>query len=157
MLLMIDNYDSFTYNLVQYFGELGADVRVYRNDQISVQQIEELQPDQIVMLNPGRTCGALEVRQVIAENGGPADAVVVEAQTLVYACRRNATEVHVFGLKDEVACAGDGGADRSGRRFKSPAGNGADGVIPVNGCPVGHRFAAGRTQHQGDQRRPLCS
>jgi hypothetical protein len=39
MLLMIDNYDSFTYNLVQYFGELGADVRVFRNDEITVEQI----------------------------------------------------------------------------------------------------------------------
>ena len=41
MLLMIDNYDSFTYNLVQYFGELGVDVRTYRNDAISLEQIEE--------------------------------------------------------------------------------------------------------------------
>lgn len=52
MLLMIDNYDSFTYNLVQYFGELGADVQVFRNDQISIQQIEKLQPAQIV-ISPG--------------------------------------------------------------------------------------------------------
>ncbi len=52
MLLMIDNYDSFTYNLVQYFGELGADVQVYRNDQITPEQIEALQPDQIV-ISPG--------------------------------------------------------------------------------------------------------
>jgi anthranilate synthase component 2 len=52
MLLMIDNYDSFTYNLVQYFGELGADVRVYRNDEIEVGFIEELRPDQIV-ISPG--------------------------------------------------------------------------------------------------------
>jgi len=52
MLLMIDNYDSFTYNLVQYLGELGADVRVFRNDQISVQEIEDLQPEQIV-ISPG--------------------------------------------------------------------------------------------------------
>lgn len=52
MLLMIDNYDSFTYNLVQYFGELGADVQVYRNDQITVEQIEGLQPDHIVV-SPG--------------------------------------------------------------------------------------------------------
>ncbi|MFA7097950.1 MAG: anthranilate/aminodeoxychorismate synthase component II, partial [Gammaproteobacteria bacterium] len=44
MLLMIDNYDSFTYNLVQYFGELGADVRVYRNDQITLDEVEELAP-----------------------------------------------------------------------------------------------------------------
>jgi len=52
MLLMIDNYDSFTYNLVQYLGELGADVRVYRNDSISLQEIEELQPERIV-ISPG--------------------------------------------------------------------------------------------------------
>lgn len=52
MLLMIDNYDSFTYNLVQYFGELGADVVVHRNDQITVQQIEKLAPKYIV-ISPG--------------------------------------------------------------------------------------------------------
>jgi len=52
MLLMIDNYDSFTYNLVQYFGELGADVRVHRNDQISIDEMESLQPDHIV-ISPG--------------------------------------------------------------------------------------------------------
>ena len=52
MLLMIDNYDSFTYNLVQYFGELGADVRVFRNDEISVDQIAALAPAQIVV-SPG--------------------------------------------------------------------------------------------------------
>ena len=52
MLLMIDNYDSFTYNLVQYFGELGQDVRVFRNDQITVEGIRELKPDHLV-LSPG--------------------------------------------------------------------------------------------------------
>ncbi len=52
MILMIDNYDSFTYNLVQYFGELGADVHVYRNDQISVAEIETLAPEKIV-ISPG--------------------------------------------------------------------------------------------------------
>jgi para-aminobenzoate synthetase component II len=52
MLLMIDNYDSFTYNLVQYFGELGEDVRVYRNNKISIQQIESLKPARIV-ISPG--------------------------------------------------------------------------------------------------------
>ena len=52
MLLMIDNYDSFTYNLVQYLGELGEDVRVYRNDQITVPEIEKLNPDHIV-ISPG--------------------------------------------------------------------------------------------------------
>ena len=52
MLLMIDNYDSFTYNLVQYFGELGAEVCVYRNDQITVSEIETLAPEMIVV-SPG--------------------------------------------------------------------------------------------------------
>ncbi len=52
MLLMIDNYDSFTYNLVQYLGELGEDVRVYRNDQITVEEIAQLQPGHIV-ISPG--------------------------------------------------------------------------------------------------------
>jgi para-aminobenzoate synthetase component 2 len=52
MLLMIDNYDSFTYNLVQYFGELGEDVRVYRNDKITLEQIEALRPQRLV-ISPG--------------------------------------------------------------------------------------------------------
>jgi len=52
MLLMIDNYDSFTYNLVQYLAELGEDVRVYRNDDLSVQAIADLRPDRIV-ISPG--------------------------------------------------------------------------------------------------------
>ena len=52
MLLMIDNYDSFTYNLVQYFGELGAEVLVHRNDKITVEEIEKLAPDHIV-ISPG--------------------------------------------------------------------------------------------------------
>ncbi len=50
--LMIDNYDSFTYNLVQYLGELGQDVRVVRNDELSVEQIRKLAPDRIV-ISPG--------------------------------------------------------------------------------------------------------
>jgi len=52
MLLMIDNYDSFTYNVVQYFGELGAEVQVFRNDEISIEKIEELNPDHLV-ISPG--------------------------------------------------------------------------------------------------------
>jgi anthranilate synthase/aminodeoxychorismate synthase-like glutamine amidotransferase len=52
MLLMIDNYDSFTYNLVQYFGELGEDVQVYRNDKITIEEIEALQPQRLV-ISPG--------------------------------------------------------------------------------------------------------
>src|SRR6266699_2270599 len=52
MLLMIDNYDSFTYNLVQYLGELGADVQVYRNDALTLEQIAAWRPERIV-LSPG--------------------------------------------------------------------------------------------------------
>ena len=52
MLLMIDNYDSFTYNLVQYFGELGEEVRVYRNDAITLKEIAAMRPDRIVV-SPG--------------------------------------------------------------------------------------------------------
>ncbi len=52
MLLMIDNYDSFTYNLVQYFGELGEDVRVFRNDAITLKEIAAMQPDKLV-ISPG--------------------------------------------------------------------------------------------------------
>ncbi|WFP49417.1 aminodeoxychorismate/anthranilate synthase component II [Methylomonas sp. EFPC3] len=51
-LVMVDNYDSFTYNLVQYFGELGADVVVVRNDEVTVEDIEGLRPDKIV-ISPG--------------------------------------------------------------------------------------------------------
>jgi anthranilate synthase component 2 len=52
VLLMIDNYDSFTFNLVQYFGELGADVHVVRNDELDVGDVERMRPDQIV-ISPG--------------------------------------------------------------------------------------------------------
>jgi anthranilate synthase component 2 len=52
MLLMIDNYDSFTYNLVQYFGELGVEVEVHRNDQISIDEIEKRNPEYLV-ISPG--------------------------------------------------------------------------------------------------------
>ena len=52
MLVMIDNYDSFTYNIVQYLGELGSDVRVFRNDSTNIQEIDSLSPSQIV-ISPG--------------------------------------------------------------------------------------------------------
>jgi anthranilate synthase/aminodeoxychorismate synthase-like glutamine amidotransferase len=52
MILMIDNYDSFTYNLVQYIGQLGGDVRVFRNDRVTLQEIDEMSPEAI-FLSPG--------------------------------------------------------------------------------------------------------
>ena len=71
MLLIIDNYDSFTYNLVQRLGELGADIRVYRNDKITIPEIEALAPDRII-ISPG-PCTPLEAgisNDVIAHFAG---------------------------------------------------------------------------------------
>lgn len=64
MLLMIDNYDSFTFNLVQYFGELGADVKVVRNDQITADEIGALKPDHLVF-SPG-PCSPAEAGVCVA-------------------------------------------------------------------------------------------
>ena len=52
MILMIDNYDSFTYNIVQYLGELGSEIRIYRNDKITISEIEEINPKKII-ISPG--------------------------------------------------------------------------------------------------------
>ena len=71
MLLMIDNYDSFTYNLVQYFGELGVEVRVFRNDEITIREIERLEPNYLV-ISPG-PCTPNEAGislQVVRQLGG---------------------------------------------------------------------------------------
>jgi anthranilate synthase/aminodeoxychorismate synthase-like glutamine amidotransferase len=72
MLLVIDNYDSFTYNLVQYLGELGADMKIFRNDEITVDEIEnELKPERILISpGPGTPNGAgitLEVLEIFAD------------------------------------------------------------------------------------------
>ncbi len=72
MILMIDNYDSFTYNLVQYLGELGQDVRVARNDQLSVEQIQQMAPERIVISpGPGTPDQAGVSLQLIEKLGGP--------------------------------------------------------------------------------------
>jgi anthranilate synthase component 2 len=71
MILMIDNYDSFTYNLVQYLGELGQDVRVARNDELSVEQIRKLAPERIVISpGPGTPDQAGVSLQLIEKLGG---------------------------------------------------------------------------------------
>ena len=67
MLLMIDNYDSFTFNLVQYFGELGEDVRVFRNDEIDVDAIGALGPSSV-----SRTNERLVLQRIAEETGGQA-------------------------------------------------------------------------------------
>jgi len=71
MILMIDNYDSFTYNLVQYFGELGQDIKVFRNDKITLKKISQLKPKQIVISpGPGRPEDAGISCNVIREFSG---------------------------------------------------------------------------------------
>jgi anthranilate synthase component II len=71
MLLMIDNYDSFTYNLVQYLGELGQNVRVARNDELSVEQIRKLAPERIVISpGPGTPDQAGVTLEMISKLGG---------------------------------------------------------------------------------------
>jgi len=63
MILVIDNYDSFTYNLVQYLGELGAEVHVVRNDKLTNEDIERLAPDQL-LISPG-PCTILRCRSTL--------------------------------------------------------------------------------------------
>jgi anthranilate synthase component II len=70
MILVIDNYDSFTYNLVQYLAELGAEVQVHRNDQITLEQVRKLAPQAVVISpGPGRPEDAGISNQIIAELG----------------------------------------------------------------------------------------
>jgi anthranilate synthase component II len=69
-ILMIDNYDSFTYNLVQYLGELGQELLVYRNDALTLEQVKRLRPDRIVISpGPGSPKDAGISREVIREMG----------------------------------------------------------------------------------------
>jgi len=71
MLLVIDNYDSFTYNLVQYLGELGEQIQVRRNNEVSIDEMEKMSPDRIVISpGPGIPDGAGVSLQVIEEFGG---------------------------------------------------------------------------------------
>lgn len=71
MLVMIDNYDSFTYNLVQYLGELGQDIKIFRNDDISIQQLQKLEPSYIMISpGPGRPENAGISKDIITYFGG---------------------------------------------------------------------------------------
>lgn len=88
MVLMIDNYDSFTYNLVQYFGELGATLRVYRNDALTVDDIINMNPEKIVISpGPGRPQGAGISVEIIKEFSGkmPILGVCLGHQSMGYA------------------------------------------------------------------------
>ncbi|MBV9079621.1 MAG: anthranilate/aminodeoxychorismate synthase component II, partial [Elusimicrobia bacterium] len=71
MILMIDNYDSFTYNLVQYLGELGQELKVVRNDEVSVKEIERMKPSHIVISpGPGRPEDAGIIVDLVKQLGG---------------------------------------------------------------------------------------
>ena len=71
MLLLLDNYDSFTYNLVQYLSELGADIRVFRNDEITVSKIKRLKPESIVLSpGPGRPENAGIMNDLVKQMAG---------------------------------------------------------------------------------------
>ena len=88
MILMVDNYDSFTYNLVQYLGELGADMKVFRNDKITINQIKKLKPSKIVISpGPGRPEGAGVSCALIKEFSGkiPILGVCLGHQAIGYA------------------------------------------------------------------------
>jgi len=92
MILVIDNYDSFTYNIVQYLGEMGADIRVYRNDAITLQEIEKLSPEKIV-ISPG-PCTPLEAglsNDVIRHFG--------KTTPILGVCLGHQCIGHVFGSK----------------------------------------------------------
>ena len=92
MILMIDNYDSFTYNLVQYLGELGQEVRVFRNDQITVEEITRLNPNRII-ISPG-PCTPLEA--------GISNEVIKEFCSkvpLLGVCLGHQCIAHTFGAK----------------------------------------------------------
>ena len=119
MLLMIDNYDSFTYNLVQYFGELGEDVRVVRNDEVTLQDIHELRPRQLV-LSPG-PCSP-------AEAGLCVDAIrhFTGRLPILGVCLGHQVIVEAFG----------GRVDRAGRPMHGKASNMAhDGTGLLAGLP----------------------
>ena len=90
MILVIDNYDSFTYNLVQYFGELGADLRVERNDALTLEQIEEWAPERIVISPGPRSPKEAGISCAVIERFGP-------SVPLLGVCLGHQSIGHVYG------------------------------------------------------------
>src|ERR671918_1648259 len=114
MVLVIDNYDSFTYNLVQYLGELGADVRVRRNNEVTVGEIEAMQPTQIVISpGPGRPEHAGVTMDVIRRFGPTIPLLGVclghQAIGMVYGGTVCRAEAPMHGKTSTVEHGGKGG------------------------------------------------
>jgi anthranilate synthase/aminodeoxychorismate synthase-like glutamine amidotransferase len=151
MVLVIDNYDSFTYNLVQYLGELGADVRVKRNDAVTVGEIGVLAPDQILISpGPGRPENAGVSVEVIRKFGPTTPILGVclghQAIGLVYGgtvCRATAP---MHGKTSTVVH--DGRGVFSGIAASFPAGRYHSLVIAASDVPPELEVAA-RTQEDG--------
>ncbi len=96
MLLMLDNYDSFTYNLVQYLSELGADLKIYRNDEISIEKITQLKPQGIVLSpGPGRPENAGIMNELVKTLSGKIPILGV--------CLGHQSIAQVFGGKIDYA------------------------------------------------------
>ncbi|MEE9429254.1 MAG: aminodeoxychorismate/anthranilate synthase component II [Paracoccaceae bacterium] len=114
MLLLIDNYDSFTYNLVHYLGELGADVQVNRNDALDVAQALALKPNAIVLspgpCDPDQAGICLELTQAAAENKIPLLGVCLGHQTIGQAFGGNIVRCHeiVHGKIGLISHSADG-------------------------------------------------
>ena len=113
MLLMIDNYDSFTYNLVQYFGELGQEVKVFRNDAITVAEIEKLAPAAIVISpGPGRPEDAGVSCDVLRAFAGRIPILGVclghQAIGLVFGGRIVHAKQLMHGKVSDITCDGQG-------------------------------------------------
>ncbi len=113
MIVVIDNYDSFTYNLVQYVGELGEDVNVYRNDKITVDEIKALKPDSIIISpGPGRPAEAGISEDVIREFEGkvPILGVCLGHQAIgeVFGCRIVRADKIMHGKVSDVYHTGEG-------------------------------------------------
>jgi anthranilate synthase/aminodeoxychorismate synthase-like glutamine amidotransferase len=148
MVLVIDNYDSFTYNLVQYLGELGAEVRVRRNDQVTIGEIETMAPDQLLISpGPGRPEDAGISMDVIRRFGPSTPVLGVclghQAIGVVYGglvCRANAP---MHGKTSTVVHDGKGVFSGIGAPF--PAGRYHSLVISHDQLPPALEVAA-RTQ-----------
>ena len=139
MILVIDNYDSFTYNLVQYLGELGADVRVRRNNEVTIEEIETMAPDQIVISpGPGRPENAGITPDVIRHFGPTTPILGVclghQAIGMVYGGTVTRAQTPMHGKTSTVVHDGKGIFDGVGSPFM--AGRYHSLVVSGDGFPA---------------------